>query len=81
MFARATTENPQIQRGDVGECNYNLNSPSFCASPNHLLIRFDILTLMKTAPDSFAIALASMVFPVPGGPNNKTPFWGPRSFP
>jgi hypothetical protein len=46
-----------------------------------LLIRLDILTLMKTAPDSLAIALASMVFPVPGGPYNRTPFWGPRSLP
>lgn len=60
---------------------YDMDSPSFCASPNHLLIKFDILTLMKTAPDSLAIALASMVFPVPGGPYKRTPFWGPRSFP
>lgn len=78
MFERGMKKNPQIQDRKY---NYNLHSPSFCASPNHLLIRFDILTLMKTAPDSFAIALASMVFPVPGGPYNKTPFWGPRSFP
>lgn len=60
---------------------YGMDSPSFCASPNHLLIRLDILTLMKTAPDSLAIALASIVFPVPGGPYKRTPFWGPSSFP
>ena len=63
---------------------YSMNAthlPSFWASPNHLLIRLDILTLMKTAPDSLAIAFASMVFPVPGGPYNRTPFCGPRSFP
>ncbi|KAG9142887.1 hypothetical protein Leryth_005620 [Lithospermum erythrorhizon] len=43
-----------------------LNSPSFWASPNHLLIKLETLTLINTAPDSLAIALASIVFPVPG---------------
>jgi hypothetical protein len=53
---------------------------SFCASPNHLLIRLEILIIIKTAKDSLTIAFASMVFPVPGGPYNNTPFYGPRSF-
>lgn len=32
--------------------------------------------LMKLAPASVATALASRVFPVPGGPNNNTPLQG-----
>lgn len=32
--------------------------------------------LIKFAPASVATALASRVFPVPGGPNNKTPLHG-----
>jgi hypothetical protein len=56
----------------------DLNSPSFCASPNHLLIRLETLTFIKTAPESLTIAFASMVFPVPGGPYINTPFCGSR---
>jgi hypothetical protein len=58
----------------------DLYSPSFCASLNHLLIRLEILIFIKTAPNSLIIVFASMVFPVPGGPYNNTPFCGPRSF-
>jgi hypothetical protein len=41
----------------------------------------EILIFIKITPDSLTIAFASMVFPVPGVPYNKTPFYGPRSFP
>ena len=34
--------------------------------------------LMNVAPDSLARALASMVFPHPGGPKSKTPFGAPN---
>ena len=30
-------------------------------------------TFINLVPDDFAIALANIVLPVPGGPNNKTP--------
>lgn len=80
-FITYSFENAQINEvNENNVCNIKgkkkkaNNSPSFWASPNHLLIKFDILTLMKTAPDSLAIALASIVFPVPGGPYNRTPF-------
>ncbi|KAH3673219.1 hypothetical protein WICMUC_003837 [Wickerhamomyces mucosus] len=43
-------------------------------SPYHLSIICDILIEMKFAPLSLASALASIVFPQPGGPYNKTPF-------
>ncbi len=37
--------------------------------------------LMKLAPLSVATALANIVFPVPGGPNNKIPLQGLVKFP
>ena len=36
----------------------------------------DIETLIKLAPASVATAFASIVLPVPGGPNNNTPLQG-----
>ena len=36
----------------------------------------DIEMLMKFAPASVAIAFASIVLPVPGGPNNRIPLHG-----
>jgi hypothetical protein len=36
----------------------------------------DIDILMKLAPASVATALASIVFPVPGGPKSKIPLQG-----
>mmetsp|Transcript_1832 Transcript_1832/g.6030 ORF Transcript_1832/g.6030 Transcript_1832/m.6030 type:complete len:232 (-) Transcript_1832:1863-2558(-) len=42
-------------------------------SPYHLLRIVDALITMKHACDSFARALASIVFPVPGGPYSSTP--------
>ena len=38
----------------------------------------DVVTLKKVVLHSVATALASIVFPVPGGPNIKTPFHGRR---
>jgi len=46
---------------------------SLFVSPNHFDCSVDALTLTKQAPDSAARALASIVFPVPGGPNSRTP--------
>jgi hypothetical protein len=36
----------------------------------------DMEILMKFAPASVATALASIVLPVPGGPNNRMPLHG-----
>lgn len=36
----------------------------------------DMEMLMKFAPASVATAFASIVFPVPGGPNNSIPLQG-----
>mmetsp|Transcript_1818 Transcript_1818/g.5290 ORF Transcript_1818/g.5290 Transcript_1818/m.5290 type:complete len:226 (+) Transcript_1818:1366-2043(+) len=48
----------------------------FSPSPNHLEASADMLMLRKLAPDSAATALASIVLPVPGGPNRRTPLVG-----
>mmetsp|Transcript_8519 Transcript_8519/g.31898 ORF Transcript_8519/g.31898 Transcript_8519/m.31898 type:complete len:200 (-) Transcript_8519:187-786(-) len=47
-------------------------------SPRYLLARVDDEMLKNVVPHSVATALASMVFPVPGGPNINTPFHGRR---
>lgn len=49
---------------------------SFSDSPRHLDIRVDALQLKNFTPVFAEIALASRVFPVPGGPNKSTPFQG-----
>jgi len=46
------------------------------ASPVYLDIISGPLMMKKKAPDSLAIALAMRVFPVPGGPNKRTPLGG-----
>lgn len=43
---------------------------------NTLEVMLDIDMLMKFAPASVATALASIVFPVPGGPNKSIPLQG-----
>jgi hypothetical protein len=49
---------------------------SFSDSPFHLLANELALTLKKVVFPYVAIAFASIVFPVPGGPNIKMPFQG-----
>lgn len=45
-------------------------------SPRHFEAKVAEETLKKVVPHSVATALASNVFPVPGGPNIRTPFHG-----
>mmetsp|Transcript_39568 Transcript_39568/g.71276 ORF Transcript_39568/g.71276 Transcript_39568/m.71276 type:complete len:226 (+) Transcript_39568:551-1228(+) len=53
----------------------------FSDSPSHLFSTDEASTLRKLAPPSVATALASMVLPVPGGPNNKTPLTASLAIP
>lgn len=46
---------------------------SFSLSPRYLEVRVEEETLKKVVPHSVATALASSVFPVPGGPTISTP--------
>ena len=51
---------------------------SFSESPLHLDTMVDALILKKVVLHSVATALASIVFPVPGGPNSNIPFHGSK---
>ena len=56
----------------------NMARTSFSESPTHLDVRDEAEMAKKRACDSCATALASSVFPVPGGPNSRTPGSGGR---
>lgn len=47
-------------------------------SPRHFEAKVAEDTLKNVVPHSVATALANSVFPVPGGPNIRTPFHGLR---
>lgn len=63
----------KIILGCVFRARLNKPATNLFDSPNHLLVNTDAAMLMKVAPDSLARALASIVFPHPGGPYNRTP--------
>eukprot|EP00362_Geleiidae_sp_MMETSP1317_P000789 CAMPEP_0201285518 /NCGR_PEP_ID=MMETSP1317-20130820/110297_1 /ASSEMBLY_ACC=CAM_ASM_000770 /TAXON_ID=187299 /ORGANISM="Undescribed Undescribed, Strain Undescribed" /LENGTH=110 /DNA_ID=CAMNT_0047610715 /DNA_START=392 /DNA_END=720 /DNA_ORIENTATION=+ len=50
----------------------NSNLTNFSLSPRHLLTMVEALMLKNVVWHSVATALASIVLPVPGGPNNST---------
>jgi len=54
----------------------NVSLIAFSDSPTYLLNSSGPLMLMKFASLSVAIAFASSVFPVPGGPKSRTPLGG-----
>mmetsp|Transcript_11899 Transcript_11899/g.19127 ORF Transcript_11899/g.19127 Transcript_11899/m.19127 type:complete len:340 (+) Transcript_11899:141-1160(+) len=56
----------------------NRHRSSFSDSPRYFETRPAVLTLKKVAPCMPAAALASSVFPVPGGPKSSTPAQGSR---
>uniref|UniRef100_A0A0A9CK03 Uncharacterized protein n=1 Tax=Arundo donax TaxID=35708 RepID=A0A0A9CK03_ARUDO len=76
-----STSSTKIIVGATLAAKLNNARTFFSSSPNHFDVMVDIDTLMKLAPASLAIALASIVFPVPGGPNSKIPRQGLRSPP
>ncbi|BAU00607.1 hypothetical protein VIGAN_10221600, partial [Vigna angularis var. angularis] len=64
--------------GETLAARVNKARTFFSSSPNHLEVTVDMDTLMKLAPASFAMAFASIVFPVPGGPKSNIPLQGFR---
>jgi hypothetical protein len=58
--------------GEILLANEKTALTYFSPSLNHL----DIDMLMRLAPASVATAFASMVFPVPEGPNKRIPLQG-----
>ncbi|BAT94270.1 hypothetical protein VIGAN_08085300 [Vigna angularis var. angularis] len=68
-----STSSIKIIVGATFAASENRARTFFSSSPNHFEVMVDIETLMKLAPASFAIAFASIVFPVPGGPKSNIP--------
>lgn len=66
-----------LMRGDTGSvCDFTISNnsrTSFSDSPLYLEVRVEEDTLKKVVRHSVATALASNVFPVPGGPTINTP--------
>lgn len=58
------------------QASSNRTQTNFSESPHHLLTIVDADMLKKVVLHSVATAFAIIVFPVPGGPNNKIPFHG-----
>lgn len=63
----------KIILGCVFRARLNNPATNLFDSPNHLFVNTEAAMLMKVAPDSLARALASIVFPHPGGPYSRTP--------
>ena len=77
---KASISSIKIIEGASLRAKLNVACTIFCDSPNHMFMAVDIFKLIKAAPDSLAMALASMVLPVPGGPYNSTPLGGCSKF-
>mmetsp|Transcript_4850 Transcript_4850/g.14017 ORF Transcript_4850/g.14017 Transcript_4850/m.14017 type:complete len:277 (-) Transcript_4850:1722-2552(-) len=71
----------KITQGANRRASVNTALAFFSDSPSHLFSTDEASTLRKLAPPSVATALASIVFPVPGGPNSRTPFTASRAMP
>mmetsp|Transcript_25827 Transcript_25827/g.46764 ORF Transcript_25827/g.46764 Transcript_25827/m.46764 type:complete len:202 (+) Transcript_25827:501-1106(+) len=76
-----STSSMKITHGANRRANVNTALAFFSDSPNHLFSTDDASTLKKLAPPSVATAFASIVLPVPGGPNRSTPLTASLAIP
>mmetsp|Transcript_18525 Transcript_18525/g.63134 ORF Transcript_18525/g.63134 Transcript_18525/m.63134 type:complete len:238 (+) Transcript_18525:570-1283(+) len=76
-----STSSTNTTVGSIFDARVKTALTHFSPSPNHLDAMALMLMLMKCAPASVATAFASMVFPVPGGPNRRMPLHGRASAP
>mmetsp|Transcript_20065 Transcript_20065/g.46024 ORF Transcript_20065/g.46024 Transcript_20065/m.46024 type:complete len:244 (+) Transcript_20065:1025-1756(+) len=72
----ASISSMNITLGANFRASWNVAEMSLFDSPNHLFMMVLSCTFTKVAWDSFAIALASIVLPVPGGPYSSIPLGG-----
>mmetsp|Transcript_3210 Transcript_3210/g.8884 ORF Transcript_3210/g.8884 Transcript_3210/m.8884 type:complete len:222 (+) Transcript_3210:469-1134(+) len=72
-FRKVSSSSIKIMDGASLLARLKMASMNLLDSPNHLLMILESLTARNVASASLAMALASMVFPVPGGPYNKMP--------
>ena len=70
-LSRASASSMNIVAGALNLASWNNTRISFSLSPRHLLARDEHLMLKKVVSNLEATALASIVLPVPGGPNNR----------
>mmetsp|Transcript_12816 Transcript_12816/g.32459 ORF Transcript_12816/g.32459 Transcript_12816/m.32459 type:complete len:252 (+) Transcript_12816:629-1384(+) len=77
----ASISSMKTMHGLILRASEKMARVSWFVSPTQLLIIVDGLRLMNAAPLSFATALASDVFPVPGGPYRRMPLGGPMRLP
>ena len=63
----------KMMQGWILAANEKTAAVSFCDSPYHMSVSVEACRLINLQPEALAVALAIMVFPHPGGPNNKTP--------
>lgn len=63
----------KIIQGWILTANEKTAAVSFCDSPYHMSVSVEAWRLINLHPDALAVALAIIVLPQPGGPNNKTP--------
>jgi len=77
--SKLSTSSMKMIVGETFAASENKARMFFSPTPNQHEEIVDEETLMKLAPASFAIAFASIVFPVPGGPKSNTPLHGFRT--
>mmetsp|Transcript_3840 Transcript_3840/g.5362 ORF Transcript_3840/g.5362 Transcript_3840/m.5362 type:complete len:312 (-) Transcript_3840:1683-2618(-) len=71
-----STSSMKITVGEILLANVKIALTYFSPSPNHFDAIVAIDTLIKFAMHCVAIAFASIVFPVPGGPKRRIPLQG-----
>mmetsp|Transcript_761 Transcript_761/g.1356 ORF Transcript_761/g.1356 Transcript_761/m.1356 type:complete len:281 (+) Transcript_761:496-1338(+) len=81
LDSNESTSSMKMTHGASRLARVNTALAFFSDSPNHLFSTEDASTLKKLAPPSVATALASIVLPVPGGPNKSTPFTASLAIP
>ncbi|KAH3666500.1 hypothetical protein OGAPHI_003496 [Ogataea philodendri] len=72
-FSEISISSTKIIDGASRLANWNSALTSFSDSPKYLEVKEDAEIEKKVDFDSVATARASMVLPVPGGPNNNIP--------
>src|SRR5215467_14244707 len=77
--AIASNSSKNTMQGDACLAFRKTSLTPFSDSPTHLDISSGPFTLMKLDCEVVATALAIMVFPVPGGPYNRSPLGGVTS--
>lgn len=77
--SRESISSTNITEGERQRATAKRARTIFSPSPIHFEVSEEALMLKNVAPDCEAMHFPISVFPVPGGPNRRMPFGGPRS--